>query len=562
MVMSPRELEISVDEKERNGSIVDRNPITSADEHDVELNDIPLPEDTDTPPHDDDPIETNKEPKKDENDPLGMEPLHGIDDQEGSEPTEDDQNDSESSIDPEHQSSKVDEELSTQNGADEENDIPAHSEDSTLSLKSESRKWNPLIIIVALLLLIGVVVGIVVISQTRRKTSPVPTDDISQSPTMQPSMSTSRAPNYSASPTAPGIPDNDVCAGALGPLVPNFSSNYGTIVNAGVDTVDRCGDVKDSGPGVWYYTFGTGGEMMAHTCLGTNFNSQVTIFSGSCEKPVCIEANDDFCGSGKSQSAVSWESSYGEMYYILVTGNSDFEDGSFNLMVGARSNDECSTAIGPLTVEENSSVSGSTIGATPNDISCNGVENESNSVWYQVRGTGGDMTVDWCEEIDFAAKITILTGSCDDLECTTVLSEESCRVTWKSILSRNYYVLVAGQTEEDTGDFTLHLSSTDFTNNDKCQDAIGPLALDGIPIEGTTAMALEDTDAPFCFTAITAKGLWYFVEGTVPLFRHRCATLHRTIHDYPFIVEAAPMMMIYLTWFVSMGTMISVGSRV
>ena len=124
------------------------------------------------------------------------------------------------------------------------------------------------------------------------------------------------------------------------------------------------------------------------------------------------------------------------------------------------------------------------------------------------------MTVDWCEEIDFAAKITILTGTCDDLECTTVLSEESCRVTWKSILSRSYYVLVAGQTEEDTGDFTLHLSSTDFENNDKCQDAIGPLALDGIPIEGTTAMALEDIDAPFCFTAVTAKGLWYFVEGT------------------------------------------------
>ena len=124
------------------------------------------------------------------------------------------------------------------------------------------------------------------------------------------------------------------------------------------------------------------------------------------------------------------------------------------------------------------------------------------------------MTVDWCEEIDFAAKITIMTGSCDELECTTVISDEGCRVTWQSVITRSYYVLVAGQTAEDKGDFTLRLSSTEFTNNDKCQDAVGPLALDGIPIEGSTAMAMVDLDAPFCFTAITAKGLWYFVEGT------------------------------------------------
>merc|ERR1712107_493346 len=141
--------------------------------------------------------------------------------------------------------------------------------------------------------------------------------------------------------------------------------------------------------------------MMAHTCMDTTFNSKITIFSGTCDKPVCIQANDDFCGSSASQSAVSWNSNYRDVYHILVSGDPDFENGSFNLVAGTRYNDECSTAIGPLAVGP-IPVMGNTIEATPNVISCDSYVNKSPSVWYLVQGTGGKITADLCGETSFS----------------------------------------------------------------------------------------------------------------------------------------------------------------
>ena len=127
--------------------------------------------------------------------------------------------------------------------------------------------------------------------------------------------------------------------------------------------------------------------------MNMNLNSKVTIFERTCDKPLCIEANDNFCGSGTSQSAVSWNSTYGN--YVtswsqatptLKTDHSTLRlEHVSNIAIGARFNDECGTTIGPPTVEDPVSVLGSTIGATANDISCDVFVNESNSV---VSGSG------------------------------------------------------------------------------------------------------------------------------------------------------------------------------
>jgi hypothetical protein len=445
--------------------------------------------------------------------------LYGISDQEKPDVLEDEDEDLESPSDHQNQDSLSsfgfgdrndgripDEIIAERNSQDFNFSI---KDDSTISIKDDSTKWNlkdPFVKILADLLLIAVIVGIIFLSRRGRESAPSSTDP-SPSFTLTPAIAPSREP------TLQSLPINNICTDALGPLPSDFSSNFGTIENAEVDNVDRCGDIRQAGPGVWYYTIGTGGEMMAHTCLDTTFNSKITIFGGTCDKPFCQEANDDFCGSSTSQSAVSWSSVYGELYYILVTGDSTFQNGSFNIVIGARSNDECSTAIGPLATDDPMPVSGSTIGATANDISCNGVMNESNSVWYLVRGTGSQLTADLCEETDFAARITILTGSCANLECTSVSSTKSCSVTWQSKVSRSYYILIGGQTSDNVGDFSLRLSTTDPPDNSACKDAIGPLALDGIPIKGSTTSASAELDVPFCISAVTSKGLWYYVEG-------------------------------------------------
>ena len=237
----------------------------------------------------------------------------------------------------------------------------------------------------------------------------------------------SMGPTVAMGPTDPPYraePENNRCDGALGPLQPNGAVTRGSISSAGTDVVDRCGSVNTNGPGVWYYTMGTGGEMMAHTCQNAYFDTKITIFEGDCDKPICIEGNDDLCGPTSSFSAVSWQSRFQQVYLILVHGNSDFSgNGNFELAVVSRYNDECSTALGPLPVSLNgfgSPLPGDTLSANPNEIPCNGEVSDSPSVFYHVRGTGGTLTASICDSADFRAKIAILSGSCTrGLTCLT-----------------------------------------------------------------------------------------------------------------------------------------------
>jgi hypothetical protein len=201
---------------------------------------------------------------------------------------------------------------------------------------------------------------------------------------------TSIMPSSSSSPSAPesSIPRNDICQNAIGPLEPGTNTR-GSTENALEDDVDRCvGTSNTSFPGVWYYVFGTGGEMMAHTCNNTEIDSQIYIFAGPCSNPECLEVSDNYCGR---QSAASWDSEFLRPYFILVQGRTLLRSiGSFELSIEARYNDECSTAInleatprtnGPI-------VTGQTLEANPNPIVCGEETNTSPSVWHRVRGTG------------------------------------------------------------------------------------------------------------------------------------------------------------------------------
>jgi hypothetical protein len=49
--------------------------------------------------------------------------------------------------------------------------------------------------------------------------------------------------------------------------------------------------------------------------------------------------------------------------------------------------------------------------------------------------------------------------------------------------------------------------------NNQCEDAIGPLTLDGTPTEGATSCASADTQSPYCDRSIRAKSIWYYVVG-------------------------------------------------
>ena len=125
--------------------------------------------------------------------------------------------------------------------------------------------------------------------------------------------------------TFPQVP-NDFCGTASALDVPvGGGSNQllGTSVDASYDTVEEC-IVPNTSPGVWYKVNGTGGPITLTTCgAQTNFDTRLSVYTGSCQSLECVTGNDDTSRDNAScglTSTVTWLSVQGQPYFIRVHG--------------------------------------------------------------------------------------------------------------------------------------------------------------------------------------------------------------------------------------------------
>ena len=136
-------------------------------------------------------------------------------------------------------------------------------------------------------------------------------------------------------------PSNDACANAI-PITCG-STVTGTTIGATPESVpSSCYDDNSTGS-VWYSMVGTGAIVTASLCTGTTYDSQISVFTGTCGAFSCANFNDDFCGV---QSEVTFSTVSGTTYYIRVNGFLD--QGPFTLTttcVAPPPNDPCSGAI-------------------------------------------------------------------------------------------------------------------------------------------------------------------------------------------------------------------------
>jgi hypothetical protein len=79
-------------------------------------------------------------------------------------------------------------------------------------------------------------------------------------------------------------------------------------------------------------------------------------------------------------------------------------------------NDHC---IDAKSILPGTTTSGSSLGATFDDVGFCGTINSSPGVWYKIVGDGASFKVDMCEFANFDTRISIFEGSCDSLECVT-----------------------------------------------------------------------------------------------------------------------------------------------
>jgi hypothetical protein len=81
--------------------------------------------------------------------------------------------------------------------------------------------------------------------------------------------------------------------------------------------------------GVWFTIIGNGGTIIASTCIGTDFDSEIAVFTGSCGQLTCVDGNDQKCGS---QSRLDFQSNQGQTYYMLVNSDTG-ASGNFALQI-------------------------------------------------------------------------------------------------------------------------------------------------------------------------------------------------------------------------------------
>ena len=168
-------------------------------------------------------------------------------------------------------------------------------------------------------------------------------------------------------------PSNDLCADAL-PITCGATVS-GTTVGATVDGATFCG-TSNTAPGVWYSFTGNGDYITLTTCSAvTNYDTKISVYSGSCAALTCVAGNDDdfACGFSGFQSTVKFLSTTGTNYFILVHGFGS-GTGAFELIM------TCCTPPTPFTVTGGGAYCNNP-GAIPNAV---GLSGSQTGVNYQL----------------------------------------------------------------------------------------------------------------------------------------------------------------------------------
>ncbi len=193
--------------------------------------------------------------------------------------------------------------------------------------------------------------------------------------------------NFTLAVSCEDLAINDECENAL-PIACGETVT-GTTANATFDaSAPACGGVDITGPGVWYEFTDNSGLVTDYTislCNGTDYDSKLTVYSGTCGALVCETANDDACGL---QSEVSFQSDGNTTYYILVHGFLN-ATGNFTLNVDCAPvpppNDMIANAIDvdqvgfPYTDPAVAMPAATTENGNPSDCDLTG----ANGVWYK-----------------------------------------------------------------------------------------------------------------------------------------------------------------------------------
>ncbi len=116
------------------------------------------------------------------------------------------------------------------------------------------------------------------------------------------------------------IPANDLPCDAISLECASSVSGSTEFATPDDEPTAFCGTTPGA-PGVWYSIIGTGAETTVSLC-GSDFDTKLNIYVGSCDALECITGNDDnfsACGAGNN-SQLTFDAAVGTEYFIFVNG--------------------------------------------------------------------------------------------------------------------------------------------------------------------------------------------------------------------------------------------------
>jgi hypothetical protein len=250
---------------------------------------------------------------------------------------------------------------------------------------------------------------------------------------------------------------NDGCLGAL-PITCGGAPYSGSTVGAAVDFADGSAlDCVSTGfgthNGVWFVYTGDNQEVSITLCnAGTDFDTQISVYSGSCNALSCVAANDDLgvaCTTGPGtpnfKSAVTFNAYTGTNYYVFVAGFSELDEGVFQMDMSCTTlclpvpgNDLCSNATTlPVSFGVCSSTSGSTQCASAstyaNPTCLSNTFGSYGDVWYKFVATDAshDVRIDLGTSTDIVVNF-FFEPSPPVTDCSTQLTSFGC-LEWSTV---------------------------------------------------------------------------------------------------------------------------------
>ncbi|MBP8239958.1 MAG: hypothetical protein KAX50_08355, partial [Saprospiraceae bacterium] len=281
----------------------------------------------------------------------------------------------------------------------------------------------------------------------------------------------------------------------------------------------QCGTLLNLAPGKWYrYNASMTGRVDATTCSsGTDFDTRIAVFSGSCDYLICegISLSALNCRDSVIASTIAFNVVEGESYFIYVTGYAN-ASGAFSLTLHCfdSNNTTCNSA---NTIVCGQTVTGITSGSPQQVSECSTLLNTAPGLWYRYTSNyNGPVIVNTCNNgTDFDTKIGIFTGSCGNLVCVAGNDDmpigactafgTAARIVFDATQGTEYFIYITGYNHW-SGSFYLTLTCHEASANTTCATADAIVC--GQTVTGTTSGSPQQV--PECGTPLnTAPGLWY-----------------------------------------------------